>query len=109
MPLAEIEKWIGLGQNHKEALELTQDTITSLCKEVKSSFDYFEVNKGEHIEKLYLSGGVTYISGIDSLFKDYLGIEVDFLAKAANVNISVGGKDFQNMKNSFSVALGLVL
>lgn len=109
IPFAETEKWVTLPQNHKEVLELAQDSIVTLCKEVKSSFDYFEVNKGERIERLYLTGGIAYLTGIGSVFKDYLDIEVSSLDKIQNLNISFSDKNFDSIRNSFSVALGLAL
>ncbi|MDP2923391.1 MAG: pilus assembly protein PilM [Candidatus Omnitrophota bacterium] len=109
MPLEEIENWFACVENHNEVLELSQDSISGLCKEIKSSFDYFEVNKGERVEKLYLTGGLTYIKNIDNVFKDYLDVETGFLDNAQNLKISFSKEDFNRVKNSFSVALGLVL
>lgn len=106
---SEIEKLLVSSQNHTEILELAEDSITTLCKEVKSSFDYFEVNRGERIEKLYLTGGINYIAGIAKLFKDELDIEVGFLDTLQKLNISLNTEKFNIVKNSFSAALGLVL
>jgi type IV pilus assembly protein PilM len=109
IPLPEIEKWLISEANHPEVLGLVQDNIAALCKEVKNSFNYFEVNKGERIEKLYLAGGITYITDIAKLFKDELDLEVGFLDIPPKINISCSKEKFNAVKNSFTAALGLVL
>lgn len=80
---------------------------------MKSSFDYFEVNKGETINKLYLSGGLASVGGIEDVFIEALCIEVGLLKPfpqgANNLSEVFSGKKFSDFENSFSVAFGLIL
>jgi type IV pilus assembly protein PilM len=105
----DIEKWLISSESHNEFLELAQDSILGLCKEIKSSFDYFEVNKGERIEKVFLTGGLAGVKALDSIFKDYLDIEVGTFNNLKDLDISFSDERFNTFKNSFVVALGLLL
>ncbi|MCK9615273.1 MAG: pilus assembly protein PilM [Candidatus Omnitrophica bacterium] len=109
IPFEEIDKWVSLSENHKEFLELSQDNVTALCKEVKSSFDYFEVNKGERIEKVFLTGGLSSVIGIDALFKEHLESTVLSLDNLLNLKSAFSPEQFNSLKNTFAVSSGLVL
>jgi type IV pilus assembly protein PilM len=109
IPIQSIDKWVTAAENHKEFLELSQDNIAALCREVKSSFDYFEVNKGERIEKVFLTGGLSSVSGIEALFKEYLECEVLFLDNLLNLKSVFKPEQFDIIKNTFSVSSGIVL
>lgn len=109
IPMQAIDKWVTSKENHKEFLELAQDNIAALCREIKSSFDYFEVNKGERIEKVFLTGGLSSIAGIETLFKEYLECEVLFLDNLLNLKSVFNQEQFDAMKNTFSVSSGVVL
>ncbi|MDD4183376.1 MAG: pilus assembly protein PilM [Candidatus Omnitrophica bacterium] len=109
VPIQSIDKWIAATENHKEFLELSQDNIAALCREVKSSFDYFEVNKGERIEKVFLTGGLSSIGGIEALFKEYLECEVLFLDNLLNLKSVFKPEQFNMIKNTFSVSSGIIL
>ncbi|MFH1519459.1 MAG: pilus assembly protein PilM [Candidatus Omnitrophota bacterium] len=111
--LPEVEKQLFSPQGCDELLKSTRDSISNFCKELKSSFDYFEVNKGETINKLYLSGGLASIAGIENVFVEALDMEVGllkpFLPGSDNLSEVFSGKKFSDFKNSFSVAFGLIL
>ena len=109
IPVQSIDKWVTTAENHKEFLELSQDNIAALCREVKSSFDYFEVNKGERIEKVFLTGGLSSVGGIEAIFKEYLECEVLFLDNLLNLKSVFKPEQFNIIKNTFSVSSGLVL
>lgn len=109
IPMQAIDKWIMSAGNYKEFLELSQDNIAALCKEIKSSFDYFEVNKGERIEKVFLTGGLSSVAGIETLFKEYLECEVLFLDNLLNLKSVFNQEKFNAIKNTFSVSSGIVL
>ncbi len=109
----EVEEWLLSQKKGEETFELVQDNISNLCKEMKSSFDYFEVNKGEHIDKLYLSGGLASLAQIEKPFIELLDIQVEVLAltpKAkSRVDISFSDKGLTPFKNSFSAGYGLIV
>jgi len=110
---AGIEKRLLSLEDSSQFLELIQDSISNICEEMKSSFDYFEVNKGERIDKLYLSGGLVSVKNIAHSFSDFLDMEVEILdvfsREKQNLDKSFFSKEFMPFKNSFSAAFGLIL
>ena len=110
--LPEIEKQSFSSKDSSEFLKLTQDSISNFCKEMKSSFDYFEVNKGELVNKLYLSGGLASMEGIEKVFTEALDVEAEVLKpiteKGPSLSQAFSGKEFTNFKNSFSTLFGLI-
>ena len=112
-PLEKMEKQLFSPESSNEFLKLTRDSISNFCQELKDSFDYFEVNKGEPINKLYLSGGLASIRGIENTFVEALDIEVEVLKlipeKGLKLSKSFSDKEFGDFKNSFSAAFGLIV
>ncbi len=108
-----IDKWVMSLVDSAEFLELAQDNISSLCKEMKNSFDYFEVNSGEHVDKLYITGGLSAIKGLGQVFAEFLDIEVNVLEPVANQNLgkefSVNDQKFSASRNAFAVSFGLTV
>lgn len=111
--LSDTEKWIASLEDNKEFLELAQGGISNLCKEMKSSFDYLEVNKGEPIGGLYLSGGLSSVKGIERMFVDFLDTDVSILEvlpkRQKKWGKAFSDDKFNSFKNNFSAAFGLVL
>ncbi len=108
VPADNIDSWIANAANHKDFLELSQSNIASLSREAKSSFDYFEVNKGERIEKLFLTGGLASITGIGQIFSDYLETEAILLDNLQNL-ATLDTAAFGRLKNNLAVVSGLML
>ena len=110
--LPEIEKQLFSSEDNVEFLKLTQDSIANFCKELKSSFDYFEVNKGEIVNKLYLSGGLVSMEGIEKIFTEALDTDSEVLKpiseKGPKLSEAFSGKEFTNFENSFSTLFGLI-
>lgn len=109
LSLSEIETWLTSLENQQEFLELVGDSISSLNKEIKNSFDYFEVNKGERIEKMYLTGGLASVEGINNFLKEILNVEVLTLDVFKNLNFSFSDEKFNLYKNNFTITAGLIL
>ncbi|MFA5270988.1 MAG: pilus assembly protein PilM [Candidatus Omnitrophota bacterium] len=108
IPVGDIDAWVANSANHKEFLELSQNNIASLSREAKSSFDYFEMNKGERIEKLFLTGGLAQVKGISEIFADYLDAEVALLDNLEGLS-AINDSKFNDIKNNLAVASGLML
>jgi type IV pilus assembly protein PilM len=111
--VSDVEKGFSSSKNSAEYLELAQDNISGLCKEMKSSFDYFEVNKGEHIDKLYLSGGLASLAGIEKTFFESLDIDAEILKvwpqSQELIGPSLSREQLNPFINSFSAAFGLIV
>ena len=112
-PLKEIEKQLFSPKSSDEFLKLTRDSISNFCQELKRSFDYFEMNKGEPINKLYLSGGLASIENIGNIFVEALDMETEILKpiseKGLKLSKAFSDKEFGNFENSFSAVFGLAL
>lgn len=92
----------------QEMLEMIEETAYELAEEIKNSLDYFEVNFGQRIQTIYLTGGLSKISGIERLMSHSLDISVKVWDPFEGVDLSEG-KDISVYKEMFAVALGLAL
>ncbi|MDD5194628.1 MAG: pilus assembly protein PilM [Candidatus Omnitrophica bacterium] len=108
IPLSEAEKWLSSLSDSREFLELVQGSLTNLTAQIKSSFDYFEVNRGERVEKMFLAGGMAQINGFKEVFKEPLGIEATLLDNLQNLDINFEDGKFGLIRNNFTVACGLI-
>jgi len=110
---SETEKELFSSEDNSEFLKSIQDSILNFCKELKSSFDYCEVTIGEPIRKLYLSGGMASIKGIENIFGETLDMEAEILKPFSEKNEKLNevffSKEFNTFKNSFSIPFGLIL
>jgi len=109
---AEVEQRVIQGKL-TDFLEFVQSSISGLCKEIKSSFDYFEVNKGEPISKLYLSGGLASVKNLEAVFSEALDIEIGILPTVPSclkkLDQQFSGEKFNNFKSGFAAVFGLIL
>ncbi|MBU1122523.1 MAG: pilus assembly protein PilM [Candidatus Omnitrophica bacterium] len=109
LPLLDIDKWVSSSGGHSEFLEVIRGSLSGLCKEAKSSFDYFEVNKGERIEKMYIAGGLSSVAGVGDFLKENLEVEVSVLDNLNSFNVSFSDDNFNQFKNGFTAAFGLTI
>ncbi|MCM8787768.1 MAG: pilus assembly protein PilM [Candidatus Omnitrophica bacterium] len=108
LQINQVESWLFSLQDQNVFLELIQENIITLCKEIRTSFDYFEVNKGESINKIFLTGGLSSIDALGKFLKDILGIDVEVLSLGSGVEVFSDEK-FKTFKNTFSVTFGLCI
>jgi len=87
-----------------------ESVLNNLVNETRLSFDYFESDSGIPISCLYLSGGASYLKGIDEIMKTNLNVETKYLNPLAELNV---GKDLigrlEPETRKLSVAMGLAL
>lgn len=107
------QEWMKDDKNNTELIELAQHNISNLCREIKSSLDYFEVNAAERIDNLYLTGGLSSTKGLDKIFTKELEINTEVLkvlnGDGIKPNVFFSDQKFISLENYFSVAFGLVL
>lgn len=103
------QEWFFSLKDHDEFFQLISSHIRNLCKEVKNSFDYFELNKASRIDKMYISGGISYVKNLESIFKENLEIETVALNEFKNIEIGFEQEQFNLYKNAFAPAFGLVV
>lgn len=109
--LAEAEKAKCIPQEGWEKVfSACESILNNLVNETRLSFDYFESESGVPIKCLYLSGGGSYLQGIDEIIKNNLNVETKYLNPLVDFNISkdlVGRLEPEARK--LSVAMGLAL
>ncbi|MFH1504153.1 MAG: pilus assembly protein PilM, partial [Candidatus Omnitrophota bacterium] len=113
LTLVQIKEQVLSGKQTNEFLESAGDSFFNLRQEMKNSFEYFEVNKGERVDKLYLSGGFASVKGVESSFTGFPDLKVEVLKIFPEPIKNVGevflNKTFEPLKNSFSAVFGIVL
>lgn len=103
-------------KNLKETNELfsiLEENISDWCKEIKNSFDFFELNKGASLDKLYLTGGLITIPQIAGIFSDNLGIDSEILIPDNPGNLKFSQTfpkdEYENYRHNLAVSFGLIL
>jgi len=92
----------------EELLEIGEEIFLGICEEMRSSFDYFEMNTGEQVDNLYLTGGFSFINGLDKIISGAVGINVNSWEPWNDLKISFP-ENIQSPKGLFTSALGLTL
>ena len=96
------------GDNAQELLDAGEDTFLSICEEARTSFDYFEMNTGEQVQGVYLTGGFSLLNGLDKLMASALGLETKPWQPWEKLNTKFPD-DFMLPKTLFATTLGLML
>ncbi|MBU0694501.1 MAG: pilus assembly protein PilM [Candidatus Omnitrophica bacterium] len=94
--------------NTQEIKEAAEEVFFDLCEEIKNSFDYFELNWGQRIHKVFVTGGLSKLSGIDKIMMDSLGVETKVWNPFEKVPLNFD-KNILNFKEMLAVVLGLSL
>ncbi len=96
-----------------ELFTILEENIADWGKEIKNSFDFFELNKGQNLDKLYITGGLASIPGITDIFSANLGIDSEILIpdKSNNLKFSdqFSGEKYKKYKHNLAVSFGLIL
>ncbi|MDD3296345.1 MAG: pilus assembly protein PilM [Candidatus Omnitrophica bacterium] len=110
--ICDVQEWLKASKNGQLLSDIVQDSLSNLSKEIKSSFDYFEVNKGGHIDSLYVSGGLSGIDGMSKALSDFLEVKINVLeAIPVSQDIfspSFSRESFQPIKHGFPAVFGLI-
>ena len=85
-----------------------KSVLGNLFDEVKLSFSYNENQSGKGIDEVYLSGGGSYLTGMEALFQDFFGPKPVFWNALKFLN-SGSVPIPENIMNYFAVAAGLAL
>ncbi|OQX81340.1 MAG: hypothetical protein B6D56_02695 [Candidatus Omnitrophica bacterium 4484_70.1] len=59
--------------------EIIKDFGWELSQEIKNSFDYFEINWGQKIEKIFLTGGGAKFENLFEVLKNSLDLEIEIM------------------------------
>ena len=99
--ISDIDKWLFELKDYEEFFKVSSDILFNLCREIRTSFDYFELKKAKPIEKLYITGGIANILYKSKFFENTFNLNIDVLNKNSTVP--------DLFKEAFSVVSGLIL
>ncbi|MCF7873450.1 MAG: pilus assembly protein PilM [Candidatus Omnitrophica bacterium] len=92
---------------------ILEENISDWCKEIKHSFDFFELNKGKSLDKLYITGGLAAIPNIADIFSENLEIDSEILipdeSNSLNFSENFSQEKYKNYRHNLAVTFGLVL
>jgi type IV pilus assembly protein PilM len=85
--------------------------IADFVSEIRKSFDYYEAGSSAVINKIFLSGGGSLISGLVTSIESILGIHIEQWEAFSNFKFAPTLDEASIRKNSsqFAVAIGLAL
>ena len=95
-----------------DVAECVKAAFNDLLDEIKLSFGYYENQAGKGIDEIYISGGTSNIIGLERIFEETLGSKPLFwnpLGFLDTFSAEVDRDSFEKIKNSFSIAAGLIL
>lgn len=99
----------GPGEKREEIANIITPVLERLTSQVRMSFDYFESQFGRNVERLYISGGSSYLFNVVDFLKDNLGAETLLWNPLEGINISQPSKETEQLPALFAVAVGLAL
>jgi type IV pilus assembly protein PilM len=99
----------GLNQEEvQETLEIIEETAYELAEEIKNSLDYFEVNFGQRVRRLYVIGGLSKVKGLDKVMAHSLDLEINIWDPFAGLDI-IADNDAGEFRQMLAVSLGMLL
>lgn len=91
---------------------LMQSVSEVLLLEIQKTFDFFRATSvNEQIQRIYLSGGCSQVSGLIDLLKNKFKMPVDFLDPFNRIAVGKGisAKKLETISPSMAIAVGLAL
>ncbi len=98
--------FLGTAPVASECHKAVEEVLLELSDEIKNSLDYFEVNWGQPVQSLCLSGGFARLKGAAVFLGGVLGIDTKVWDPFQGQD-SGRGKDSGQVKELLAVALGL--
>ncbi len=104
--LNEADKILFNDEEGKNFIYMGREIVDSFIDEITSSITYYEVEKNQKIEKIYLSGGFS-IKEIAELFKEKIGIEIFYFNPVERLKLTRSFPNLEEDKNRIVIAIGL--
>lgn len=98
-------------QKTQELLPKIESVINNLSSEIRLSIDYYENQSGHAIDKIFLSGGSSYLLSIADFFNHLFGMPVLHLDvfNMLGFDALLNQDELKPKSNCFAIALGLAL
>lgn len=97
-------------ENKEEVISIILEIADALASEIQKSIEFYSTAANRNIDKIYLSGGGSKISGINRLLSEKLGIDVNILDPLKNIFVNKKTFDpeyITEISPSIAVAVGL--
>ncbi|MBU1061255.1 MAG: pilus assembly protein PilM [Candidatus Omnitrophica bacterium] len=92
-----------------EISSVAMPVMERIISQIRMSFDYFESQIGKSVERLYISGGVSYLFNMVDFLKDNLGIETILWNPLDGISVLESIEEVERFPALFTVAVGLAL
>jgi type IV pilus assembly protein PilM len=95
----------------QEFMGVWETPLNNLAEEIRISLDYFEARTNRAVDKIFITGGSSRLSGIDNFLNHILSVEVKPLSFVDRLNFdaAVNREDFKLNSDLMSVSIGLAL
>ena len=97
------------GEKRDEVVKVITPVLEKLASQIKMSFDYFESQFGKNVERLYLSGGTSYLFNIVDFLKDNLETNTLMWNPFGRISVLDSTEEVKRCPAIFAVAIGLAL
>jgi len=97
------------GEKRDEVVKVITPVLEKLTSQIKMSFNYFESQFGKNIEKIYLSGGSSYLFNIVDFLKDNLDTNTLMWNPFERISVLDNAEETKHCPAVFAVAIGLAL
>lgn len=92
----------------QEVLEIIEEVSYELAEEIKNSLDYFEINFGQRIQNIFITGGLAKVQGLAKVISHSLDINTQVWDVLSSLELK-SDSDVGEFKEAMAVALGLSL
>jgi len=96
-------------EKREEVISVINPALERLSSQMRMSFDYFESQFGRGVEKVYISGGSSYLFNMLDFLKDNLGLPVMMWDPFESVSLTGPVSEPEGSPALFAVAIGLAL
>lgn len=96
-------------EKRDEIVKVITPVLEKLVSQIRMSFDYFESQFGKNVERLYLSGGTSYLFNIVDFLKDNLDTNTLMWNPFERISVLDGAEEVKRCPAIFAVAIGLAL
>ena len=97
------------GEKREEVVKIVTPVLEKFASQVRMSFDYFESQFGKNVERLYLSGGTSYLFNIVDFLKDNLETNTLMWNPFGRISVLDSTEEVKRCPAIFAVAIGLAL
>lgn len=97
----------------EEVGSIIRDASQAIAEDIQRSVDFYtQMTSGEEPMKIFISGGMSLVSGMDRIIEDRIGLPVELMNPFKRIEPGNSDIDLDLMENSgalFAVAVGLAL